>query len=49
VNSYCVAYPQVTNCAQSNLYGCIQCSSGYYLTRNRVCSAFQPGCLQYFQ
>jgi hypothetical protein len=49
VNSYCVEYPQVANCAQANFYGCVQCSNGYYLTKGRTCSAFQPGCLQYFQ
>jgi hypothetical protein len=49
VSSYCVESPQIAFCAQSNYYGCILCSNGYYLTRNRTCSAFQAGCLRYYR
>lgn len=41
--------PLVPNCLLTNEYGCVRCSEGFYLTRNRNCVQNQIGCIKHFR
>jgi hypothetical protein len=33
----------------TNEYGCVRCSEGFYLTKNRSCVRNQVGCIKHFR